>query len=348
MSYLLTAQERGQITGAIKESARAASTANLDLGVAPGSVDGVSLSTGDRVLVKDQTTTAENGLYEVDSGGLLQRAEDAVDGKVSAGLVVAVEEGTANGDTLWKLTTNNPITVGTTALTFALQGDGTGDVDGPASSTDGQIALFDGTTGKLLKHVTGVSVNGSGVVSTPGKFDIQGGTTLLFDGSEVTDCLDEDTLASDSAVALVTQQSVKAYVDNNTSFRDQLFVETAEEVSGSESTKFLAKFPLLPSEWEPGTAKQFYFGATLAVSDVALTGEVELYNLTDGELVTLTGGTLTTSSTGFVKLESGALTVGSAAGNLQDTEKIYEVRIKNDGTLSSEKTFLGSAWIRIS
>lgn len=129
--------------------------------------------------------------------------------------------------------------------------------------------------------------------------------------------------------------------------QQMLFVQDNDDVTGVESTKFLAKFPFNPTDW--GTGLSFYFGATLAVSDALRTGEVKLRNLSAGggvgEDVTL--GPLTTSSTSYVKLESGALTVGVAAGNLKNSEQIYEVRIYNDGTLAAEKTFIGSAWMRI-
>ncbi len=76
-------------------------------------VDGVSVGTGDTVLAKDQTNPAENGVYAVDSGGAWTRTCSMV-----PGLIVAVRGGTQNGGSAWILTTEDPITVGTTPLTF--------------------------------------------------------------------------------------------------------------------------------------------------------------------------------------------------------------------------------------
>uniref|UniRef100_UPI003F4943F7 hypothetical protein n=1 Tax=Streptosporangium sp. CA-235898 TaxID=3240073 RepID=UPI003F4943F7 len=103
-----------------KGSVRVASTANVSVSTAPSTIDGVTLASGNRVLLKNQTAAAENGLYVFSAAGAaLTRAADADAGtEVTPGLWVTVEEGTANADTAWWLTTDGTITVGTTALTF--------------------------------------------------------------------------------------------------------------------------------------------------------------------------------------------------------------------------------------
>jgi len=96
------------------------------------SVDGVTPVVGNRVLVKNQTTGADNGIYTVTvigSGGapfVLTRAADAdVDAEVTPGMFVVVEEGTSNGGKAFVITTAAPITINSTALTF-MQLDGSG------------------------------------------------------------------------------------------------------------------------------------------------------------------------------------------------------------------------------
>lgn len=101
----------------VKESVRAATTGNLTL-TSVSAVDGVTLAEGDRVLVKDQTNAAENGVY-VKSGAGLVRAADFVQGKVSSGAFTFVEEGTVNANNGFVLATDGAIAVGTTALTFS-------------------------------------------------------------------------------------------------------------------------------------------------------------------------------------------------------------------------------------
>ena len=122
-----------------KDSVRVATTGNItiasDLNVGD-TIDGVTLSDGDRVLVKDQSTASQNGIYT--AGASPARATDAdADAEVTAGLFVFVEEGTANSDNGYVLSTDGTITVGSTALTFT-QFSGAGQiVAGDALSKSG-------------------------------------------------------------------------------------------------------------------------------------------------------------------------------------------------------------------
>jgi hypothetical protein len=100
---------------------RVASTATINLTNALENgdvIDGVTLATGDRVLVKDQSTASQNGIYVVQATGAAVRATDADSSDELRGALVSVEEGTANGNSLWMMTTDAPITVGTTSLTW--------------------------------------------------------------------------------------------------------------------------------------------------------------------------------------------------------------------------------------
>ena len=105
-----------------KASVRAATTANVTLAsdLENGDVlDGVTLATGDRVLVKDQSTGSENGIYVVKISGAPDRSTDADAGaEVTANFAVFVEQGTVNSDSGFTLTNNGSVTVGTTALVF--------------------------------------------------------------------------------------------------------------------------------------------------------------------------------------------------------------------------------------
>jgi hypothetical protein len=103
-----------------KQSVRAATAAagTLASSFANGSViDGVTLATGDRILIKDQSAGAENGIYIVAASGAPTRATDADTATEIKGAVVNVTEGTVNADTAWQLITDT-ITLGTTALVF--------------------------------------------------------------------------------------------------------------------------------------------------------------------------------------------------------------------------------------
>ena len=108
-----------------KQSTRVVTTTNITLtGGAPNSVDSVTLSLNDRVLVTGQTTASQNGLYLVTtlgsgSNGTWSRTTDGDQtGEIEAGMIVMVTEGVIYADTQWKLITDDPITIGVTALTF--------------------------------------------------------------------------------------------------------------------------------------------------------------------------------------------------------------------------------------
>jgi hypothetical protein len=144
----------GTTTTSWKDSVRAASTANVTLASAVengDTLDGVTLATGDRILLKNQTTASENGIYTVNASGAPTRAIDADSGIELLGTAVIVTEGTTNADTAWLLTTNGPITVGTTGLTFVQFGAGGGgsltvrEVDGSPSVAATTIEFPNGT-----------------------------------------------------------------------------------------------------------------------------------------------------------------------------------------------------------
>ena len=108
-----------------KQATRVATITNTTLsGGAPNVVDGVTLTLNDRVLVAGQSTGSENGLYYVTtvgsgSNGTWSRSVDGdQQGEINAGLIVMVTEGNVYADTQWKLTTNDPIVIGVTPLTF--------------------------------------------------------------------------------------------------------------------------------------------------------------------------------------------------------------------------------------
>ena len=121
-----------------KASVRAATTAAITLatGLENGdTLDGVTLATGDRVLVKNQTDATENGLYVVAVSGAPTRSSDAdTAAEITASFAVFVEEGTVNADSGWTLTNNGTITVGTSELSFT-QFTGLGQITAGAGLT---------------------------------------------------------------------------------------------------------------------------------------------------------------------------------------------------------------------
>ena len=119
----------------VKASVRVATTAAINLAtdlVAGDVIDGVTLVAGDRVLVKNQTSGSENGIYVAVSSGTGVRSSDANGtadtGELTSGTFAFVEEGTTNFDSGFVVSTNGTITVGTTAITWT-QFSGAGSFD---------------------------------------------------------------------------------------------------------------------------------------------------------------------------------------------------------------------------
>ena len=105
----------------VKDSCVAATTGNITISTALNNgdtLDGVTLSTNDRVLVKDQSTASQNGIYVV--GSSPSRADDLAAGSDAAGMFTFVEQGTVNADNGFVCTSNKGSAVtGTNNLTFA-------------------------------------------------------------------------------------------------------------------------------------------------------------------------------------------------------------------------------------
>ncbi len=110
-----------------KAPVRVASTTNVNT-AAPGStVDGVALAANDRILLKDQTTSAQNGIWVWSaSGSALTRASDADNsGELAPGTSVSVSEGSVNADRVFMIISDAAITIGTTAQTWGQLSGGT-------------------------------------------------------------------------------------------------------------------------------------------------------------------------------------------------------------------------------
>jgi hypothetical protein len=162
----------------VKGSVRAATTGNITLSNAQ-TVDGVALAVGNRVLVKNQDTASENGIYVVASGAWT-RAEDADNspaGEVTSGMFTFVEQGTVNADSGWVLTTDGNVTLDTTALTF-VQFSGAGQITaGDGLSKTGNTLSVNVANGIEISGDNvqlASTVAGNGLTYTNGVIDVVG------------------------------------------------------------------------------------------------------------------------------------------------------------------------------
>ena len=153
----------------VKDSVRAASTGDVNVGTPASTMDGVNLVDGDRVLLKDQTTASQNGIYVYASTGLTRAIDMDAAGEF-VGAFFFVEEGTVNSDQGYVMSANGTINVGSTDIEFTkFTGTGqitAGDALSKAGNTlnvnvDGTYIMVDGsdaltikgtsTTGEVLK-----------------------------------------------------------------------------------------------------------------------------------------------------------------------------------------------------
>lgn len=176
-----------------KANVRAASTANMAVASAiinGASMDGVTLATGDRVLLKNQTAGAENGIYVVAASGAASRATDADTATEVKNAAVRVSEGTANADTMFQMITDGAITLGTTSLSWTVFGGGVSyTADGNGLELSGsQFALeLDGTS--LSKGSSGLRIGtaaaGAGLVESSGILAVGAGTGITVNANDV-------------------------------------------------------------------------------------------------------------------------------------------------------------------
>lgn len=269
-----------------KGSVRAATTAagTLASSFANGqTIDGVTLATGDRILIKDQATGSENGIYTVNASGAPTRATDAdTSAKVTPNLFVFVEEGTANQDTGWTLTNNAAITLGTTSLVFT-QFTGAGAVTAGAGLTK------TGNTLDVVAADTSITVNADNLAVNKADASLEvssglrvvhgtGGQVYIANSSGV---LTPVTLSGD--IASVSNTGVVALATTVVNNADVVTRETPSgSVNGANTAFTLAFTPVVGTEQvflngilqEPGAGNDYTIsGATITYLAAPLTGD---------------------------------------------------------------------------
>ena len=171
-----------------KQATRVVSVTNVTLaGGAPASVDGVSLVLNDRILVTGQTTGSENGLYKVQTVGIgstgtwVRTTDGNETGEIEAGMIVMVSEGAIYADTQWKLTTDDPIVIGTTELTFVIN------ILSTVGGSNTQVQVNDG--GTLAGFSNFVFDKTSNILSVTGNISATGNITgnyFIGNGSQLS------------------------------------------------------------------------------------------------------------------------------------------------------------------
>ena len=198
----------------VHQSCVAATTANVNLSNAleNGDVlDGVTLVTGDRVLVKNQTTASENGIYIVQASGAALRASDFNEPlEVDGGDFVFVTGGTVNDNTGWVQTATNVVTIGTDPITFVqFAGAGTITAGTNVSVNGSEISVVNNPTfsGLVTAAAAGVAFSDGtqtkeGVPSRTAITQVTAAYNLSTGGLSLRDGLVEVSHTGGSAVAV--------------------------------------------------------------------------------------------------------------------------------------------------
>ena len=213
----------------------AATTANVTLSsdLQNGdTIDGVTLATGDQVLVKDQSTASQNGIYTVVSSGTASRSTDFDAIGELSGQMVIINQGSTNDNTIWLCTTNNTVTLDSDSITFSkITPSNVGDVTLTGTQTltnktitspiiDGNGAVFEGSTAdayettltpvdptadrtQYLLNQTGYvallnAATTTTITSTPAELNILDGATTTYSELNI---MDGDTTASSTTLA---------------------------------------------------------------------------------------------------------------------------------------------------
>ena len=337
-----------------KDSVRVATTANITLS-GTQTIDTIALSVNDRVLVKNQSNAALNGIYTVQSGAWTRAADANASALVTAGMYCWVTDGGTQGDTAWVLTTNDPITLDTTALAFT-QYSGAGAVTaGDGLSSSGNIFSVKGNDGITVAS-TGVFANidtNAGLkfdASSPKKIQVNLSSFLEFSSGAIrlATTAAGNGLTGGAASALAVKANT-GIVANATG----VFVDSATAVANNASHAFgKDESQLNANSALTANAATYLNGKTEANLNVnsALTANATTYvnSKTEGNLNVnnaTTAGTANNSTYAYGKTE-GALSVNNAA-NFGGNLPAYYTNATNisAGTLAGARMFVANATV---
>ena len=323
-----------------KQSVRVATTADVGNLLATGnmtnSVDGVTLSQLDRILVKDQTDAKQNGIYSVltlgtGSNGTWIRAKDAnANDRMTAGMTTVVSEGAVNISKTFRLATPDPIVVGTTELSFVnpFAGGSAGGANTYVQFNDGGIAggsanlTFNKST-NVLSVGGNINVTGSILPSANVTYDLGSPTQRWRDGwfSGTTIHIGTESMS-------VGTDGTWAFTSGNTTVElgaEAVFNPPSANISGNVSATnylFANGTPLMSVVntmiSTANTGMQGHVAEQISTANVNLKGYVDAANTIQSNQIAGANSAITTANTnmkGYVDGEISTTTTAIATAN---------------------------------
>jgi len=299
-----------------KTAVKAATTANVDL--ATGgllTVDGVTLVDGDRVLVKNQTAAAQNGIYVAHAGAWV-RATDSDSAAEVDGESVFVQQGTSQADTAWVQTASG-VTLGTTALAYS-------------QFSGSQIYSF-GTGLSVSGNTVSVAL-GAGIAELPTAdvgLDLYnpttGGIALTTDGST-------RSTSADAQLALLTDgtsglaQAARGLYIAASGVSNAMLANSSVGLNGDTGTSTLA------------------LGQTLEIAGTSTAG---ITTSVSGQTVTISADDASATQKGVAKFNTASFTVTAGDVTISDAgvsnAQLANSTITVTGTTGSDTVNLGDS-----